>query len=443
MLENDGKLDITVLFVEDEELLRAIYERILDKFVKRLYVAENGKEGLESYRIYKPDLIITDIMMPVMDGLEMVEHIRQKDTDVRLVILSAYGEAEYFMDAIKIGVNSFLLKPVETKKLTSLVVELGKGILLKREVKAEEIKRKKAEEDLRTLNEELERRIDERTRDLKKEIKERILAERELKELNLTLEKRVKEELKKRQRQQHLLIQKSKLESMGELSAGIAHEINQPLGGISMGLDNILFRMSNDGISDEYLKNKINALFKDIDRIRQIINHVRVFSGDQGAPVNEIIELNAIVHSALSMVSMQYYNQNIQLNLDLSNDKCYTAGNKYRIEQVVLNLLSNAKYAVDERYKKLYNKNYTKIITIRSMNENNQVILEIEDNGIGISKKNLTNIFDPFFTTKDVEHGTGLGLSISYGIIKEMKGDIVVDSHLNKFTRVRVALPKY
>jgi C4-dicarboxylate-specific signal transduction histidine kinase len=436
------KLDITVLFVEDEELLRAIYERILDKFIARLYVAGNGKEGLDLYHQHKPDLIITDIMMPVMDGLEMVEKIRENDSNVRLVILSAYGEAEYFMDAIKIGVNSFLLKPVETEKLQALVEELAKGILMERDLREQELKRIKAEENLRKLNEELEKRIEERTRDLQKEVKERTQAEDELKELNLNLEMRVREELKKRQKQQQLLIQKSKLESMGELSAGIAHEINQPLGGISMGLDNILFKLSMDGISEDYIKNKINALFKDIDRIRQIINHVRVFSRDQNSEMLEEVDINEVIHDALSMVSKQYNNHNIKIILNLCDEKCFTLGNKYRIEQVVLNLLSNAKYAVEERQRKVKSDVYTKTITIKSYGMNGQVVFEIEDNGTGIPQKNIDNIFDPFFTTKDVENGTGLGLSISYGIIKEMKGEISVDSKTNEFTRIKVSLPR-
>lgn len=433
------KLDISVLFVEDEELLRAIYERILDKLVNRLYVAPNGKEGLNAYHEYHPDLIITDIMMPVMDGLEMVEHIRQEDNDVRLVILSAYGEAEYFMDAIKIGVNSFLLKPVETKKLTSLVQELANGILLERKVKEQELHRRMAEENLRKLNQELEKRVEERTVDLQREIKERIQAEDRLKELNLNLERRVIEELKKREKQQQLLIQKSKLESMGELAAGIAHEINQPLGGISMGLDNILFKLSMGQVPEEYLRNKIDALFKDIDRIRQIINHVRVFSRDQKNLLEDVVNINEVINDSLSLVSRQYQNHNIEVSLNLSAEKCLTRGNKYRIEQVFLNLLSNAKYAVDEKLK-ILKKEYSKKIEINSYLQNNKVIVEIIDNGIGIPEKHMDNIFDPFFTTKDVENGTGLGLSISYGIIKEMKGDITVESNEHEYTKVSVVL---
>jgi len=436
------KLDITVLFVEDEELLRAIFERILDKMVQRLYIAENGKSGLEAYSKYHPDLIITDIMMPVMDGLEMVQKIRERDNTVKLVILSAYGEAEYFMDAIEIGVNSFLLKPIETKKLTSLVEELANSILLERKVQEQELQRKLAEENLRSLNQELEKRVEDRTKDLQKEIKERIQAEDELKELNLHLEKRVREELKKREKQQQLLIQKSKLESMGELAAGIAHEINQPLGGISMGLDNILFKLSIDSFSEDYLKTKIDALFKDIDRIRQIINHVRVFSRDQKNLVDDIVNINDVIRDSISLISRQYHNHNIEISLKLSEENCLTIGNKYRMEQVFLNLLSNAKHAVDEKSMLTDDLDYRKSIVISSMQEDNNVAVVIHDNGIGIPEKLIPNIFDPFFTTKDVETGTGLGLSISYGIIKEMKGEISVDSREGHYTKVKIELPK-
>ena len=435
------KLDISVLFVEDEDVLRAIYERILNKFVKTLFVAENGKEGLEKYKEHQPDLIITDIQMPVMDGLEMIEHIRSTDQNVRLVILSAYGETGYFMDAIKIGVNSFLLKPVETKKLIALVEDLAKGILLERELIEQELKRRMAEENLRKLNEELEKRIDDRTIDLQYEIKERIQAENELKELNLNLENRVKEELKKRQKQQQLLIQKSKLESMGELAAGIAHEINQPLGGISMGIDNILFKMSLGKISNDYLTLKFEALFQDIDRIRQIINHVRVFSRDQQSGLLEVFQLNGVIKSAVSLVNNQYSSHDIDLQLYLGTDDMWVKGNKYKIEQVLLNLLSNAKYAVDEKQKSKSGKSYKKLIKISTLTADNSVVFEVEDNGIGIYKKNIDNIFNPFFTTKDVENGTGLGLSISYGIIKEMKGHVEVESEINKYTKMKVSLP--
>lgn len=435
------KLDISVLFVEDEELLRAIYERILDKVVSRLYLASNGKEGLEAFHRYKPDLIITDIMMPVMDGLEMVEKIRKVDDDVRLVILSAYGEAEYFLDAIKIGVNSFLLKPVETKKLTSLVEELSSGILLSREVKEQERQREIAEENLRKLNQELEKRVEERTIDLQREIKEKILAEDGLKELNLNLEKRVEGELKKRERQRQLLIQKSKLESIGELAAGMAHEINQPLGGISMGLDNILFKLTLGTVSDEYLQTKIDAMFHDIDRIRRIISHVRVFSRDQKNLVDDEVSINEVIRDSLSLIKRQYQNHNIKIALKLSEEDYFTVGNKYRLEQVFLNLLSNAKFAVEEKQQKSENLLYSKSIEITSYLEDKFIVVDVVDNGIGISEKYLDNVFDPFFTTKDVESGTGLGLSISYGIIHEMKGEIKVESMENEFTKMKVYFP--
>ncbi|MCD4736993.1 MAG: response regulator [Bacteroidales bacterium] len=434
------KLDISILYVEDEHVLRLIYVRTLERIVSNLYVAENGLEGLRLYEEKKPDLVITDIMMPVMNGLDMIDRIRKKNRHVRFVILSAYSETQYFIDAIKMGVNSFLIKPVETKKLTDLITELSNSILLEKKVTEQRKKRREAEESLRKLNEELEKRIADRTKDLEKEIKDKIQVEKELKKLNLTLEKRVREELKKRQRQQQLLVQKSKLESIGELAAGIAHEINQPLGSISLGLDNILFKMRSGKLSDKYMQKKIDVIFEDIERTRKIINHVRIFSRDQEITLDEKVELNDVVKNALSMVMTQYKKHGIDINTHFCTSGC-VMGNKFRFEQVVLNLLSNAKYAVEVKRSKIRKKNYQMVINLKTVINGNDVVLMVEDNGTGISKKDLQYIFDPFYTTKDVEEGTGLGLSISYGIVRESGGRIEVKSFSGRYTRVLVTFP--
>ncbi|MBU2651974.1 MAG: PAS domain S-box protein [Bacteroidetes bacterium] len=275
------------------------------------------------------------------------------------------------------------------------------------------------------------------------DITERKKTAEALKELNRNLENRVKEELEKIKTQQQLLIQKSKLESLGELAAGMAHEINQPLGSISMGLDNILDKLSKDELSKEYVERKFDSLFQDIARIRNIIEHIRIFSRDQQAEKIEKISINDVIINALSLITNQYRNHKISLSLQLADNDCYAEGNMYKLEQVILNLLSNAKHAIDEKAEKLNDLDYQKKILIKSLKKNSRIIITIEDNGTGIPEKIIGNIFDPFFTTKKAEMGTGLGLSIIYGIIKEMKGEIYPESKENEFTRMIVDIPEY
>ena len=114
------------------------------------------------------------------------------------------------------------------------------------------------------------------------------------------------------------------MESIGELAAGMAHEINQPLGGISMGLDNILFKLTLGSVSDEYLQTKIDAMFHDIDRIRQIISHVRVFSRDQKNLIDDDVSINDVIHDSLSLIRRQYQNHNIKIALKLSEEDYFT-----------------------------------------------------------------------------------------------------------------------
>lgn len=279
-------------------------------------------------------------------------------------------------------------------------------------------------------------------RSKQKEIAKRLETEQRITDLNRELERRMIQEIKKQEKQQLLLAQKSKLESLGTLAAGIAHEINQPLGGISMGLDNILLKVQDKSYNDEYMKEKIASLFENVERIKKIIDHIRYFSRAQKPVTFTQININDVVNSSLFMVSTQYENHGVKMEVTLDENIGSITADKYKLEQVILNLLSNAKYAVDEKGKKHANHQYTKLIEIKTWQDNNQVYLSVRDNGMGIPDKIIDKIFDPFFTTKSEERGTGLGLSVSYAFIKDLLGDIKVESVEGEYTRFEISLPK-
>jgi len=555
--------DIKLLIVEDDSIIRNIFERALSKYIASIYTAKNGEEGLNKYLKVKPDLILTDIKMPIMNGLDMINEIREYDSGVRIIIMSAYGESRYFLNAIESGVKGFLTKPIKNSDLIKTVSDQANDILLEKKLKEEEDKRKQAEKELIDINKTLENRVKQRTIELEKEISERKkvelmlreseekyrqiyenatdgilliqkgtivlinptmvdllerlpkdvigkplkefissdnaeqvqsyfekerqlssdtsfeivittkskskkwlelkintinwdeepgslvfasnitlrkLAQLNLTELNKNLKKRIEVEVEKAKSQQQLLIQKSKLESLGELSAGLAHEINQPMGGISMGLENIMYKISNKELTSDYVESKIKFLFKDIERIKKIIEHVRTFSRDQQKTDQEVFDINTVINNTISLINRQYTNHQVDLQFEDSDIKLTTLGNPFKLEQVFLNLLSNAKSAVDKRAS-LNIEPFTKQIKISCSTYDKHIYIKVKDNGIGIPREIIDRIFDPFFTTKDEESGTGLGLSISYGIINEMKGTIEVISTPKEHTEITIKLP--
>ena len=262
-------------------------------------------------------------------------------------------------------------------------------------------------------------------------------------EKNEKLNRQLKKTLKEQQTRQQYLIQKSKLESLGELSAGIAHEINQPLGVVTLSLENLQMKIASRLATPDYLLNKFNSIEDNIGKIRQIIDHIRSFSRDQDLFAIEKVNLNNVVKKALSLIGTQYRNHNIHIKLYLNEEIGFTVGSNVKIEQVILNLLSNAKYAVDEKATYMNEMEYKKEIIIRTNTSDKKVSLEIEDNGIGIDVKDMSKIFDPFYTTKPEGFGTGVGLSIAYGIIRSMRGDIRVESKKNNYTKFEIFLPRF
>ncbi len=271
---------------------------------------------------------------------------------------------------------------------------------------------------------------------------EKKVAERtwELEKYQKNLEDQVQKELAKGRQREQLLMQKSKLESLGVLAAGIAHEINQPLTRISFGADNILLKLAqNDSIDPAYLKAKSQNILAGVDRISYIIQHIRGFVCGKQNGDDVPIDVNTTIDNVLSLVQTQYRNHNISIEKNLQS-KGRVMLNNYKLEQVLLNVLSNAKDAIDNKSNDSISFWEGKIV-VRTYNESQQIVIEISDNGIGIPAPAIEQIFDPFFTTKAVGQGIGLGLFISYNIIKDAQGEILAESQHNIGTTFKILLP--
>ncbi len=256
---------------------------------------------------------------------------------------------------------------------------------------------------------------------------------------NKNLEQRISEALKKQEEQQQIIMHQSSLTSLGELAAGIAHEINQPIQNISLSAESIKYELMEEQADKHFLNKSVDEIFEDIVRVRQIVDHIRIFSSGQKDEVEEEFDVSECVRAATSMIGSQYANHHINLSMQLSDNLPCVLGNPHKLEQVIHNLLSNAKDAVEERKEK--EPELKMKVDIETYYEEENVYLCIRDNGVGISQNRTTDIFLPFVTSKQLGKGTGLGLSISYSLIKEMRGRIEVDSEPGKGTSMLVILP--
>ncbi|MDQ6733036.1 MAG: ATP-binding protein [Nitrospirota bacterium] len=213
------------------------------------------------------------------------------------------------------------------------------------------------------------------------------------------------------------LVQSAKLAGIGELAAGIAHELNNPLNNIGLCIGNVL-----DGAQykhDEYLTARLRTVNEQVSRAAAIIHHLQTFA--RATPTERrLVLLSEVVQQALLFVTELLRLDNVAVQTELCRIEAPLWANAVQLEQVIINLLTNARDALDGHAKKA--------VTVRTSVAAGVVTLVVEDNGPGISTEVVARIFDPFFTTKPVGKGTGLGLSITYGIVKDHGGSI----HLEK-----------
>ena len=237
------------------------------------------------------------------------------------------------------------------------------------------------------------------------------------------------------------LIQAGKMTTLGVMAAGMAHEINQPLNVIQVCADFFL-KMLKRGqpIEDEDLKTMANDIVANVDRAAGVIKHVRDFAR-QSELVRSKVRINDPIRDVFKVLGHQLKMHDIDVTLDLHPDIPDITAEHNRLEQVFINLVSNAIDAMDEKSSRPGFQNSPKRLSIKSFAENNQVVVHVTDTGTGMSEEVENKIFEPFFTTKKVGKGTGLGVSISYGIVKDYSGSIEIDSEIGKGTTFKLMFP--
>jgi C4-dicarboxylate-specific signal transduction histidine kinase len=271
------------------------------------------------------------------------------------------------------------------------------------------------------------RRLVQQTEKLEASRKAMIHIMGDLSETTAEVQRR-EQELREKQEQ---LVQAAKLATLGELTTGVAHELNNPLNNIGLFIGNVTDLIGLGASHERMLRDLDNAM-QQVRKASQIITHLRTFG--RAAPASrEEVAVNDIVVQALSLLQEQLRLRNIDVQLDLAEDDPRVLGNAIQLEQVFLNLLTNARDAVAQSSRKC--------IHISSCCEGKTIRLIFEDTGPGIPAGLERRVFDPFFTTKDVGAGTGLGLSITYGIVRDHQGTIAVESVPGQGAAFIVELP--
>lgn len=278
----------------------------------------------------------------------------------------------------------------------------------------------------------LEHLVIEKTRSLDEAINELSLKNKQMADKNEIINSKnieLKGTLQDLKSMQDQLLQVEKMASIGVLTSGVAHEINNPLNYILGGLTGLEQYFEENNNKDKKIDLYLSSIKTGIERVNAIVSGLNQLSKskDSSQKENDII---SIIENCLAIISSQITDR-ISLEKDYSMPNPIVYGNAGDLQQIILNILMNAVQAIEDKG----------TITVSACSEDNNVIIEITDTGCGISKENISRITDPFFTTKDPGKGTGLGLSIAYSLIMAHNGNLKFKSEPNKGTTVKITLP--
>jgi len=370
---------ITVLIVDDEPVFRNNIAKLLKGRGFEVDQAESGAECLDIIRKKPADVIVLDVKMPGINGIETLRKIQKMHLKPEVILITGEASAKDGVEGIKTGAFDYLSKPVEIDHLISKILQARDKVRLEDEHRRETEFRARMEKQMAATE---------------------------------------------------------RLASLGTLATGMAHEINNPLAIIKQSaklMRLLLEHKDQSDMPDEPNFNKaLTNIEKAVDRAKRITHQLLSFVGKNDSVVTEV-DICKLIADALQIIQGVVEDKKIEIVLEIASNLQPVFTDPYKLRQVMTNLLINAAQATDSGGRI--------IIILETTGED--IVLRVQDNGGGIPKENLEKIYEPFFSTKSPGDGTGLGLYVTRGIIEGLNGAIFVESQMGQGARFTVKLPRH
>ena len=405
----------TILLIEDELQLRDNLQLLLQSAGYQVTTAANGVEGIQQLREQAFDLVLTDLVMPGMDGFKVMDDLRVHSPETVVVAITGYVSAESAITALRRGAYNYLAKPLDVDVVYSVVARALEKVRLQKDLQRSLAEIQAREEQLLKAHNELEQRVEERTTALA--------------QANAAL----LEQMAERQRMEDELLKARKIKSVGVLAAGIAHDFNNLLTGILGYVSLAKVVAQTDAKMVAYLTEAEQACQRATALTQQLLTFAK-----GGAPVRHTVSLVELLTECVSFVLR---GANVRGDIQIAADLWPVDVDAGQINQVIHNVVLNAMQAMPGGG----------TVQVRAENvmlaagvpfplpEGQYVKITVQDSGCGISKEVLANIFDPYFTTKP--EGSGLGLTTAYAIVLKHEGYITIASEVGVGTTVVIYLP--
>ncbi len=395
-----------VLIIDDEPSIRECFSDILEDDGYLVIMAENGRVGLEMIAEYRPDLILCDLRMPEVNGMEVVRRVHERYTKIPIIIISGTGVLDDALEAVRLGAWDYLVKPLYS--LNTLLQAVEKALDRAR---------------LLAENEAYQKSLERQTRELQKEIEDRKKTEKKL-------------------------IQSEKMAALGDLVAGLAHEINTPLGigvtGISFLKDATtsfqkLFRAGNAKKSDlerflEDCHEACEVTLTDLERVAQLVASFKQIAVDQSRDGRRVFDMKQYIEEILFSLYPKTKKTKHAIKVNCQ-EKLMIDSFPGAFSQILTNLIMNSLLHGFEDKERGQ-------IDITVERDNSSIIIRYEDNGKGLTDAQKNKIYHPFYTTKRGAGGSGLGMHVVYNLVTEkLGGEIQCESVLNNGILFTLTVP--